>query len=72
MSEVRNVLTAWPDLKAVADECRVSKGAVEQWIKRGVIPPRHLLTLAKSAKRNGYKHINVEYLATFSQPPQQG
>lgn len=69
MEDVRNVLKRWPDLKTIATDCELSKEAVEQWVKREVIPAIHATTLVKSARKHGIKGITLAFLSKFHKAP---
>jgi hypothetical protein len=69
MEDVRNVLKLWPNLLSIANDCRVSKGAVEQWIKRNAIPAKHSMSLVNSSKRLGIDGISLEFLSRFHKAP---
>lgn len=69
MEDVRNVLKRWPCLSAIATDCELSKAAVEQWIKRKVIPANRASTLVRSARKHGIKGITLAFLSKYHKRP---
>jgi len=63
MNEVRNVINLWPARALLASECGVTEYALEQWEKRGYIPPMQWPNVVNSAKKHRISKINLEYLA---------
>lgn len=69
MNEVRNVLRMFPEpyRANISSRCNVGEEAVNQWEKRGVIPPKHHPELVSYAKECGLKkRVTFEFLSKFS------
>lgn len=69
MKNVQELLDLWPDYSEIAADCKVTKDAVWQWVKRDYIPPGQNRNLLKSAELRGFTQISHEVLAALNVPP---
>ena len=65
MRTVKDLISLWPTLTALAEDVGEADGTVRQWARRESIPARAWARVCNAAKRRSIKGVSPEVLAAI-------
>ena len=68
MRDFREVLSRWPNRRAVAEDCGVPYINAQMWSWRNSVPAEYCAKLAEGAHKRGIEGVTLEALHSVPRP----